>query len=52
MFAELDFGFEEDLVEAAATGAISLEMMGTVEVTKREGSLGPTGLPKPRVENY
>lgn len=38
IFAELDFDFEEDLVEAAATGVISLETMGTVEVAKRKGA--------------
>ena len=35
MLAELSFGFEEGLVGAAATGAISLEMMGMVGVAKR-----------------
>ena len=46
MFAELNFGFEEDLVGAAAAGAISLEIVEMVEVTKREGEFSSDGTPQ------
>ena len=45
MFAELNFGFEEDLAGAAATETISLEMMGMVDVTKRDGEFSSDGTP-------
>ena len=52
MLTELSFNFGEDLLGAAAAGAISLEMIGTVGVTKRERAKFRRDPPcKCRVEN-